>query len=417
MPDAADNPLAFLSATDLDAVLSMPWVTDVDYSTLSTEVVAAGLMSASKTWVAILERDKAFTAELIDPEHERWRTASIRLAGHFIAAMQHAESALDGEEFPLEPLVGLFRERTFNTEYGYAAAIERKLVAGFCKGYNAALTTGQIGSTALYNSSTSWDLFTFSYISDLSMYALVAEHPEHLRLGHLFAKAVADRAKQATYERDEVDFDLRERMLGPLATSNELGDLARRASHMIERYGEKDIEDRFEKQLAVLFQSFGFVVAETVRGQRRVDLICIAPADGGESYTILVEAKTTTAPYSLPTKDSRALLEYVETCRSRLNTLAALKFVLIVGQKPAQTVEHKIRSLESEAGITIRYCDANLLSLLRSSFNGPLNPGRFRKAIMESKSPILSRDTIRSIADDYNSSTETHRDFIRRMLS
>src|SRR6202041_1722740 len=80
----------------------------------------------------------------------------------------------------------------------------------------------------------------------------------------------------------------------------ELQLLASQDPRMQQRYGPKQVEKNFELQLALLMQSFGFYVIRTRVGERTVDLICIS-GDPTASYTLMVEAKTSKAPYAMPT--------------------------------------------------------------------------------------------------------------------
>jgi hypothetical protein len=55
----------------------------------------------------------------------------------------------------------------------------------------------------------------------------------------------------------------------------ELSLLAERHDSVKRRYGDKRVEKRFEQQLALLMQSFGFYVVATKTGTRTVDLVCV----------------------------------------------------------------------------------------------------------------------------------------------
>jgi hypothetical protein len=159
------------------------------------------------------------------------------------------------------------------------------------------------GSPAFGLAPQGWDEFIYTAIEAISDVSLASGKREHLLLGSLLSRALTRRCQKAAHERDQRDFELRNSAMGTLVAVEELSQLARRSDVIIQRYGKSEIETRFEAQLALLMQSFGFLVVRTERAQRRIDLVCIAPGSPGESYTFLLEAKTTAANYALPTKE------------------------------------------------------------------------------------------------------------------
>mgnify|MGYP002402734259 CR=1 FL=1 len=195
-----------------------------------------------------------------------------------------------------------------------------------------------------------------------------------------------------------------------------LAQLARRSDVIIQRYGKSEIETRFEAQLALLMQSFGFLVVRTERAQRRIDLVCIAPGSPGESYTFLLEAKTTAANYALPTKDSRAIAEYVSSVRSALKTLPPLRLVIVVGSTPAKTVTAKLAALEAVCGLPVRYCDVALLQRLRHQVPGPVDYSQFLKVCIEA-GRMLGRQELHQLVQSDNAIRTAHNDFVQALLA
>jgi hypothetical protein len=111
----------------------------------------------------------------------------------------------------------------------------------------------------------------------------------------------------------------KEHAFGPFSAIrlDEVSLLARRDGTMTRKYGEKHVERVFEQQLALIVQSLGLYVVQTKTGTRTIDLVCISP-DTTVHASILVEAKTSTHPYGLPTKDERALRESSTTSNGPL---------------------------------------------------------------------------------------------------
>ena len=150
-----------------------------------------------------------------------------------------------------------------------------------------------------------------------------------------------------TYEERARSFQWR--LTGPFSAL-ELGDLpqlARRSEPMRKKYGDKQVETIFEQQLALLMQSLGFVVVQTRRGRRTVDLVAIA--DGPDDrFTFLVEAKTTAAStYPFPADDQRALAEYARSVRSTLTTMPTMRFVLLISHTASRTMPEKVTAFEA----------------------------------------------------------------------
>lgn len=193
-----------------------------------------------------------------------------------------------------------------------------------------------------------------------------------------------------------------------------LRDLASRAQRAVHLLGEKNIETVFERRLLFVMQSFGFLVSSARRGAKAADLICISAAR--EPYTLLLEAKTSRRNYYLPTKDARALKEYTVETQAALSTLPPLKLVLVVGPAAASTLAHKIRLLEGDVGVPIRYCETSVLEELRKRLPGPVPATVFLSALRLSEH-IVNRDIVDAVAQGYELEQAIHDSFVQEMLS
>jgi Restriction endonuclease len=194
----------------------------------------------------------------------------------------------------------------------------------------------------------------------------------------------------------------------------ELQLLALRHESMEKRYGVKMIERRFEQQLALLFQSLGFIVIQTRTGTRTADLVCIS-SDPNHSITFLVEAKTSKAPYSLPAKDERALLEYVREIDGSLTTLPRLRFVLLVSARATKTLAGKLRNFETRSGTPIRFITASALGQLRADLTGPAPVGPLTKLLLDSYH-VLPDEFVKTITDIYRRQQDAHRQFAEALM-
>jgi hypothetical protein len=195
----------------------------------------------------------------------------------------------------------------------------------------------------------------------------------------------------------------------------ELALLAKRDPVVINKYGVKQIEKIFEFQLSLVMQSFGFYVASAERGERVVDLICIS-GDPRESLTMLLEAKTTTGPYSLPTKDERALRDYVQAVRRSAIPLPTLKLVLLVSYEPSKTLESKLKSLSDEISVPIRFCRAQDLAMLREQIPGQIPIAEMIPHIL-SGPHVLPSGFFENLVKRYTELQATQADYIRKILA
>jgi len=194
----------------------------------------------------------------------------------------------------------------------------------------------------------------------------------------------------------------------------ELTPLAMRTPAMIKRYGEKHVEKRFESQLALLFQSLGYIVIQTRTGHRTVDLVCIS-TDPSDRLTFLVEAKTTAGRYALPAKDERALRDYIEDINATLGSLPPLKFVMLVSHAGTKTLEGKLQELERKSETPTRFVATKTLAELREELPGPAPTGMLVKLLL--KSPhVVAEDLAAAVASSYSQMHRAHQDFAEALM-
>lgn len=195
---------------------------------------------------------------------------------------------------------------------------------------------------------------------------------------------------------------------------SELAGLASRDEKLVERFGRR-LPKIFEHQLALLAQSFGFIVVQTRTGERTVDLLCISP-DPSVRFTFLLEAKTTAAKYSLPASDERALMDYVRDVRASLTTLPELRLLLLVGPIPTNTLTKKLRDLEGKISLPVRYCHANELAGLREALPGPLPAAIFLEEALAAPYVMPSGYTAAAVART-QARQEAHAALVRSLMS
>ncbi len=161
-------------------------------------------------------------------------------------------------------------------------------------------------------------------------------------------------------------------------------------------------------------QSLGLVVARTSRGTRGVDLICICKSGAG-AFTILAEAKTSRKPYGLPVADQRALRDYVRQAVGGLQTLPPLRVVTVVGHDARPSVPTRLRALESEAGMPIRFCSTQTSCRASSKARRTLDGARFLTLVLESP-PILQQELADRLAAIELEAVEAHQALIATLL-
>ncbi|MGY3204065.1 hypothetical protein [Streptomyces sp. TE5632] len=350
-----------------------------------------------------------------EDDETSWRTASLILADHFCTVMKYAEKAFLRDGRRAWPFHRQFQHEILTADYGFDAAVERRLLSEFCSGWWDSYFMEVAGSAAMGKTPVGYDLFVFWAIEHMSEVALASSHREHLTMAHLFARALAQRSREAVDRRDKADVEFRDLIWRDAVSIRELRSLARREERVVEKYGEKNVEGRFEDSLNLLMQSLGFMVVPTQRGQRRVDLICISSGGGSDPYTMLVEAKSTHNHYALPTKDARAITEYIRDVRGRLKTLPPLKLVLIVGPEGSKTIKAKIEDLNYESSVPVRYLVVDALILLYEALRGVVPADSFLRA-MTAADGIVSRADIDSIIGAYRNANTAHSEFISRLL-
>lgn len=191
----------------------------------------------------------------------------------------------------------------------------------------------------------------------------------------------------------------------------ELSLLAARDSRMKNKYGAKQIERRFERHVALLFQTLGFITVPAIPGEAAADLLCIGK-DSDTSYSFLVDAKSSKQPYTLPKADQRAIAEYVDATRKSLADLPKLTFVLLVGHGPARTVDNKLGALETSAGVPLRFISAEDLANLREQLPGPLRATLFRQVLLGSE-PVLSSPALSQLPKKLSNLEQTYTEFVR----
>jgi hypothetical protein len=206
-------------------------------------------------------------------------------------------------------------------------------------------------------------------------------------------------------------------MPGPFSAIRlpELSLLANRSDIICTRYGSAKVARIFEKQLALIAQSFGLYVVSTRVGLNTVDLVCIS-GQPDERITFIIEAKTSKRSYYLPKKDARALKEYVSDLRSSLSSLPPLSFVLILGPDPSSTLQSKLQNLEATITVPIRYMTAQQFANLRENIPGPLPLRIFRQLILSNRH-VLPDEIVDSVVHAYKLEQEAHSSFLESMIS
>jgi hypothetical protein len=251
-------------------------------------------------------------------------------------------------------------------------------------------------------------------VRDLQFVATQVDGPYLVALGERLLEHVLDILARAYTERDKSAAPPAH--VGPFSAirTADLPLLAARDSRLTRRYKGQPIERVFEQQLALIAQSCGFYVVSTRIAERTVDLICIS-ADPSAAYTCLIEAKSTTRNYSLPTDHSRALEEYVHDVVKTLTTVPPLRFVLVVGPTPARTLPTKLQELEVRIGIPVRYIEATHLARLRELLPGPVPLGPFAEAILHS-TPVVASSVMDGIALKFRQLQTAHSEFVQAMM-
>lgn len=152
--------------------------------------------------------------------------------------------------------------------------------------------------------------------------------------------------------------------------------VANRRPEAIRKYGETHLARILETELMLVFQSLGFQVVRAATGRAQVDLYCISGT--GDRFAFLVEAKSSSKPYNLPSKDERALRDYVRDIRSSIEGLPQIDFAILVGGAASPQLGPKLARLEAEVHLPIRFLRAVDLVTLRAGIRGPVKASEFR---------------------------------------
>jgi hypothetical protein len=206
------------------------------------------------------------------------------------------------------------------------------------------------------------DLTVFDLISMLTSQVTGGQRDAHFSAAAAMANCLSSAAKHYGQVGEERERARLQATAGSVLHVQEFALLAGRAPHLLKKYGLKTVEERFEQQLSLALQSFGFRTIPTTRGARRGDIICIT--NKVPPAALLVEAKTSVRPYKLPVADERALLEYAQRLKGSSWTLFPLQLICIVGPDPDRKLAERLRHLENKAGVPVRYCSAVAMAAL-----------------------------------------------------
>jgi hypothetical protein len=185
--------------------------------------------------------------------------------------------------------------------------------------------------------------------------------------------------------------------------------LARRDPELRDLYGVP-IERAFERQLALLFMSFGFAVVESVPGERQIDLLCVASES--EPQTVLVEAKSTSKlEYPFRAADQRALVEHVHETQRTLGGLPAPKLVLVVAPSFSHGAASRLADAGSRLGLPCHGCPARILSDLRRKHVGHIPPNVFVDQIIRGPQ-IVTEEVANNMLRIAQASHESWKQFV-----
>jgi hypothetical protein len=196
----------------------------------------------------------------------------------------------------------------------------------------------------------------------------------------------------------------------------EVVQLANRERAVVARYGTKRVEGEFETRLALLLQSLGFVVVPARRAERRVDLLSIAPGNL-DGFTCLIDGKTSARPYGLPVTDQRALREYVEAVRAGLRTFPPLRLVLIVGGRPAATLDRRLKAAEADLGLPVRFMSAEALVSMRQMLPGPVRLDAFARGAISSGVSVLGAELIEGLVQLHRAEQDAQEGLVRAAIA
>ena len=109
-------------------------------------------------------------------------------------------------------------------------------------------------------------------------------------------------------------------------------------------------------------------------------------------------------------------MEYIDDVRRVLSTLPPLRFVLIVGNEPATTLEGKLARLEAAARVPIRFCTAQDLADLRESILGPLPLATFTDQLLVGPH-VLPPGFVGNVVRTWREAQAAHENFVSQMMA
>ena len=194
----------------------------------------------------------------------------------------------------------------------------------------------------------------------------------------------------------------------------ELTLISARDKAMEEKYGAKKIERVFEQKLWVIFTALGFTVVAARPGEAVADLLCISERGKRPEhhFSFLVDAKSSRDPYKLPKADQRAIADYARAMPDLKPRVPPLAFVLIVGSGCADTVPQRMRDLEEEIGVPVRFVRADLVALLHQVLAAPVPPQTFLKAVRRSP-PELTEEIVEELKNAMDAAVSKFADYVR----
>jgi hypothetical protein len=256
------------------------------YADISPEVALAHAEELFSAWNLVIKRDASkvglFLPHLIDgAEAAEWCRVSVEIGKRFILALERADVLIESPGY--RGWTPYLVDNFYDSSYAVGnvdSAVERRLLKEYLNGRWNCRMIEVLGSAGAGITDDSFDMFVYWSIQHIAEVSTATGHLEHLRLGATMNALLGRRARHSSEKRDKRNFELRDTFFSTMVHTRDLRLLASRADSIVARYGEKQVEVRLEQQLSLLFQSFGFYVAGTSRAERRVDLICIAPAHG-----------------------------------------------------------------------------------------------------------------------------------------
>lgn len=177
---------------------------------------------------------------------------------------------------------------------------------------------------------------------------------------------------------------------------------------------EMSTERAFERQLAILFTTFGFAVVESKPGRRWVDFLCVASAS--TPATIAIEAKSASHPeYVFRADAQRALVEHVDNVRRTLHGLPPLRLVVIVAPALSTGAAERIGRVADQIGIPCCGFPLDLLCELRQRHLGHL-PFDIFERIITSGPYVVDPKTLEELLATFTAQTDELRNLIEMEL-